>query len=145
MCFFPFPALVFPKNREIPGNSREVIFGNSQTGTTLVIYLTVPFIIGLLWQIVFHFNGLTRIIALFALFFTSIFNYTMFWMASSICFINKVIVKLLYPIQFDKTHNTRLFHQIHQTVILQIYTRHNYHLFSSQLLVNNYTILFVII
>ena len=37
MCFFPFPALVFPKNREIPGNSREVIFGNSQTGTTLKI------------------------------------------------------------------------------------------------------------
>ena len=37
MCFFPFPALVFPKNREIPGNSREVIFGNSQTGTTLLI------------------------------------------------------------------------------------------------------------
>ena len=36
MCFFPFPALVFPKNREIPGNSREVIFGNSQTGTTLL-------------------------------------------------------------------------------------------------------------
>ena len=33
MCFFP--ALVFPKNREIPGNSREVIFGNSQTSTTL--------------------------------------------------------------------------------------------------------------
>ena len=37
MCFFPFPALVFPKNREIPGNSREVIFENSQTGTTLQI------------------------------------------------------------------------------------------------------------
>ena len=36
MCLFPFPALVFPKNREIPGNSREIIFGNSQTGTTLI-------------------------------------------------------------------------------------------------------------
>ena len=34
---FPFPAIVFPKNREIPGNSREVIFGNSQTGTTLTV------------------------------------------------------------------------------------------------------------
>ena len=41
MCFFPFPALVFPKNREIPGNSREVIFGNSLTGTTLVIALLI--------------------------------------------------------------------------------------------------------
>ena len=37
MWLFPFPALVFPKNREIPGNSREVIFGNSQIGTTLPI------------------------------------------------------------------------------------------------------------
>ena len=37
MWLFPFPSLVFPKNREIPGNSREVIFENSQTGTTIAI------------------------------------------------------------------------------------------------------------
>ena len=43
MCFFPFPALVFPKNREISGNSREVIFGNSQTGTTLHIGKLIAF------------------------------------------------------------------------------------------------------
>ena len=36
------------------------------------------------------------------------FNYIMYWMASSICLMNKVIVKLLHPIQSDKTHNTRL-------------------------------------
>ena len=73
-----------------------------------IAYLTAPFIIGIYWQIAIHFNGLTRIMALFLLFLTCTFNYIIYWMASSICLMNKVILKLLYPIQFDKTHNKRL-------------------------------------
>ena len=73
-----------------------------------VIYLSNSFVIGILWQIAFHHNGLTRIIALFVLFFTCYFHYTMYWMASSICMMNMIIVKLLYSIQFDEARNTRL-------------------------------------
>ena len=73
-----------------------------------IVYLSAPFLIGLLWQIISTFNGLTRIFVLFVLFIAFNVNYTMYWMASSICLMNKVIVKLLHPIQSDKTHNTRL-------------------------------------
>ena len=72
-----------------------------------VFYITVPFVIGILSQIAYHFNGFTRYFALFGLFFPCTFNYTMYWMASSICSMNEIIVELLYPIQFDKTDNTR--------------------------------------
>ena len=73
-----------------------------------VLYLTEPFTIGLLWQITFNYNGLTRVTSLFFLFLTCTFNYTIYWVASSICLMNKKIVKLLYQIQFDKSLNTRM-------------------------------------
>ena len=73
-----------------------------------ILYMTEPFTIGLLWQIASYFNGVTRFIALFALFLTCIFNYTMYWMASSIFLSNKIIIKLLYSIQFDKTRKTKV-------------------------------------
>ena len=76
--------------------------------TISVFYMTVPFIIGLLWQMVFHDNGLDRIIALFGLVLIFTFNYIIYWMASSICLNNKVLVKLLHPIQSDTTPRPRL-------------------------------------
>ena len=73
-----------------------------------VYYLSAPFIFSLLWHLSFYFSGLTRIIALFNLLLVFTFNYIMYWKASSICLMNKVIVKHLHPIQSDKTDNTRL-------------------------------------
>ena len=73
-----------------------------------VIYITNPFMIGLLWQVATTYHGFARILALLLLNLVCTCNYIMYWMASSLCLMNKVIVELLYPIQSDKTHNTRL-------------------------------------
>ena len=77
-------------------------------GIISILYMTEPFTIALLWQIASYFNGVTRLIALFGLFLTCTFNYTIYWMASSIFLMNKIIVQLLYSIQFDKTRETKM-------------------------------------
>ena len=69
-----------------------------------IIYLSAPFIIGHAFQIMadHHIYWLGRIIGLTVFLVASTSNYIIYSMASSICFMNKIIVKLLYPIQFDK-------------------------------------------
>ena len=69
-----------------------------------IIYLSAPFIIGHAYQIMsdHHVHWLGRLIGLTVLLVASTSNYIIYSMASSICFMNKIIVKLLYPIQFNK-------------------------------------------
>ena len=69
-----------------------------------IIYLSAPFIIGHAFQIMIDHNiyWLGRIIGLTVFLVASISNYIIYSMASSICFMNKIIVKPLYPIQFNK-------------------------------------------
>ena len=73
-----------------------------------LIYLTTPFIIGIYLQMAFNYDGLTRIYTLFSMFLACTYNYVTYWKTSSICLMKEIIVKLLYPIQFDKPDNTRL-------------------------------------
>ena len=69
-----------------------------------IIYLAAPFIIGHAYQIMsdYHVHWLGRIMGLTAFLVSSTSNYIIYSMATSICFMNKIIVKFLYPIQFDK-------------------------------------------
>ena len=69
-----------------------------------IIYLAAPFIIGHAYQIMsdHHVHWLGRIIGLAVFLIASTSNYIIYSMASSICFMNKIIVKLLYPIQFNR-------------------------------------------
>ena len=73
-----------------------------------IIYITVPFLIGLLCQVIIDGQWFTKIIAAIVLLVTCASNYIEYYMTSSICLMNKIIVKLLHPIQFDKRPKTRL-------------------------------------
>ena len=71
-----------------------------------IIYLFVPLPIGFASQLVLQDNWLAKILALIGLFICLSSNFLIYYMASSICLMNKVILKLLYPIQFDKKPKT---------------------------------------
>ena len=73
-----------------------------------IIYITVPFLIGLLCQVIIDGQWFTKIIAVIVLLVACACNYIEYYMASSICLMNKIIIKLLHPIQFDKRPKTRL-------------------------------------
>ena len=72
-----------------------------------IIYLTFPFPIAFLSQVIVDGNWLVRLLAVISLLVGCTTNYTMYYMVSSICPMNKIIVKLLIPIQFEKTPKTR--------------------------------------
>ena len=72
-----------------------------------IIYLTFPFFIGFLSQAILDGHWLARVTCAISLLFGCTANYIMYNMVSSICTMNKVILKLLIPIQFDKRHKTR--------------------------------------
>ena len=73
-----------------------------------IIYLTVPFPIGFLCQLVIGGNWMAKIFALAVGLVACISNFMIYHMSSSICPMNKKIVKLLHPIQIDKRFKTRL-------------------------------------
>ena len=72
-----------------------------------LIYLVAPFPINLYFQIVLDAHWFVKIIVATGMLVGSASNYIVFYMASSICSMNKVIVKHLHPIQFDKRYKTR--------------------------------------
>ena len=72
-----------------------------------IVYLTLPFTIGLLCQLIVDSNWLARVLAVIGLLVACTSNYIIYYMVSSICPMNKIIAKLLIPIQFDKRHKTR--------------------------------------
>ena len=72
-----------------------------------ILYLTLPFTIGFLCQLILIDNFLARLQAVIGLLVACGANYTIYYMVSSICPMNKIILKLLIPIQFDKRHKTR--------------------------------------
>ena len=72
-----------------------------------IIYLTFPFPIGFFSLVILDGHWVARVVAVISLLVMCTANYTMYYMVSSICTMNKVILKLLIPIQFDKRHKTR--------------------------------------
>ena len=70
-----------------------------------IVYLTVPFPISFFCQIFVNCNWLPRVLAVIGLLVGCTSNYTMYYMASSICPMNKV--KLVIPIQFENRQKTR--------------------------------------
>ena len=72
-----------------------------------IIYLAIPFPTGFLCQLLLDVNWLARVLAVIGLLLGSSNNFIMYYMVSSICPMNKIIIKLLVPIQFDKSRKTR--------------------------------------
>ena len=72
-----------------------------------IIYLTLPFPIGFLIQVILDGNWMARVLAVIAVLLGCSTNFSMYYMVSSICPMNKKIVKLLIPIQFEKRPKTR--------------------------------------
>ena len=72
-----------------------------------IIYLSIPFLFGLVCQLILDSHWLPRLLGVIALFIISTSNYIIYYMTSSICPMNKIIIKLLIPIQFDKRHKTQ--------------------------------------
>ena len=72
-----------------------------------IIYLAIPFPIGFMGQLIVDSHWLPRLLAVIGLFVCCSSNYIIYYMISSICPINKVIVKLLITIQLDDRHKTR--------------------------------------
>ena len=72
-----------------------------------IVYVTLPFPFGLLCQLIIDSHWLPRLLAAVALAILGSANYIVYYMVSSICPINKIIVKLLITIQFDERHKTR--------------------------------------
>ena len=72
-----------------------------------IVYVSVPYFIAVLAQLLFDGYWFARTIAASGMTIVCICNYSIYHMASSICMMNDIIVKLLYPIQFDKRPKTR--------------------------------------
>ena len=72
-----------------------------------IIYLSFPLPIGFFYQLLLDGNWLPRVLAVIGLLVACTSNFSMYYMSSSICPMNKIIVKLLIPIQFDDRHKTR--------------------------------------
>ena len=72
-----------------------------------IIYLAIPFPIGFLCQLIIDSHWVARFLAVIGLLVACGANYIIYYMVSSICPMNKVIVKLLIPIQFENRHKTQ--------------------------------------
>ena len=72
-----------------------------------IIYLTFPFLIGFVCQLIINGNWIAKIFALVAGSIGCISNFMIYYMSSSICLMNNIIVKFLHPIQLDKRFKTR--------------------------------------
>ena len=71
-----------------------------------IINLMVPFPIVLLYQLIIDSHWLPRFLGVIGLLVGCTANYIIYYMVSSICPMNKIIVKLLIHIQFEKKHKT---------------------------------------
>ena len=70
-----------------------------------IIYLAMPLLFGFVCQIIVDGFWVARVLAVIGLLVGCTSNYTMYYMASSICPMNKV--KLVIPIQFENRQKTR--------------------------------------
>ena len=68
-----------------------------------IIYLVIPFPIGFFSQVTVDGSLVGRVLGVNVLIIGCTSNFiTLYYMLSSICLMNSIIVKLLHPIQFDK-------------------------------------------